>query len=397
MSPGNDDKIDILKAAAAAEALGALDVGQGAVSVGGRIVALEGAEGTDGMLERVASLRGAGRISPRRRGVLVKLCKPQQDVRADLPSIGLSTVNECQGGGLGGNCNRGGTCSRAGSPGCDQGSRRSRAFCLRARSRPAVMGAVMKIAIVAGEVSGDLLGADLVAALKRRHAGIELVGVGGDALEAQGLKSLFDFSELSIMGVTQVLGKLPKLVARIRQTTAAIIAAKPDILIVIDSPDFTHRVAKRVREALPELPVVNYVCPSVWAWKEYRAQQMLGYVDHVLAVLPFEPAVMEQLGGPQTTYVGHRLTADADLIAARRGRAEKPKTAGEGRKTIMLLPGSRSSEITKLLPYFRDAVNELVARDGTMRFLMPTVSRQGIDGSQPREGLGNETGDPDWQ
>ncbi|WP_022715494.1 lipid-A-disaccharide synthase [Rhizobium mongolense] len=238
------------------------------------------------------------------------------------------------------------------------------------------MGAEMKIAIVAGEVSGDLLGADLVAALKRRHAGIELVGVGGDALEAQGLKSLFDFSELSIMGITQVLGKLPKLVARIRQTTAAIIAAKPDILIIIDSPDFTHRVAKRVREALPELPVVNYVCPSVWAWKEYRAQQMLGYVDHVLAVLPFEPAVMEQLGGPQTTYVGHRLTADAELIAARRGRAERLKTGAEGRKTIMLLPGSRSSEITKLLPYFRDAVNELVARSGAMRFLMPTVSRR---------------------
>ncbi|WP_092587150.1 lipid-A-disaccharide synthase [Rhizobium mongolense] len=238
------------------------------------------------------------------------------------------------------------------------------------------MGAEMKIAIVAGEVSGDLLGADLVAALKRRHAGIELVGVGGDALEAQGLKSLFDFSELSIMGITQVLGKLPKLVTRIRQTTAAIIAARPDILVVIDSPDFTHRVAKRVREALPELPVVNYVCPSVWAWKEYRAQQMLGYVDHVLAVLPFEPAVMEQLGGPQTTYVGHRLTADADLIAARRGRAERLKTDAEGGKTIMLLPGSRSSEITKLLPYFRDAVNELVARSGTMRFLMPTVSRR---------------------
>ncbi|TCU20729.1 lipid-A-disaccharide synthase [Rhizobium azibense] len=234
----------------------------------------------------------------------------------------------------------------------------------------------MKIAIVAGEVSGDLLGADLVDALKRRHAGIELVGVGGDALEAQGLKSLFDFSELSIMGITQVLKKLPKLVARIRQTTAAIIAAKPDILVVIDSPDFTHRVAKRVRQALPGLPVVNYVCPSVWAWKEYRAQQMLGYVDHVLAVLPFEPAVMEQLGGPQTTYVGHRLTADADLIAARHGRSEKLKTDAEGRKTIMLLPGSRPSEITKLLPYFRDAVNELVARGGTMRFLMPTVSRR---------------------
>src|ERR1700752_4161781 len=121
----------------------------------------------------------------------------------------------------------------------------------------------MKIAIVAGEVSGDLLGADLVAALKRRHPGIELVGVGGDALEAQGLRALFDFSELSIMGITQVLEKLPKLVARIRQTAAAIIAAKPDVLVIIDSPDFTHRVARRVRAADSSIPLVDYVSPTV--------------------------------------------------------------------------------------------------------------------------------------
>ncbi|MGO7427611.1 lipid-A-disaccharide synthase, partial [Rhizobium ruizarguesonis] len=107
-------------------------------------------------------------------------------------------------------------------------------------------GAPLKIAVIAGEVSGDLLGADLVAALKRIHAGpIELVGVGGEGLQAQGLKSLFDFSELSIMGITQVLSRLPRLYTLIRQTTAAIIAARPDILLIIDSPDFTHRVAKR--------------------------------------------------------------------------------------------------------------------------------------------------------
>lgn len=233
----------------------------------------------------------------------------------------------------------------------------------------------MKLAIVAGEVSGDLLGADLVAALKRRQPGIELVGVGGDALEAQGLRSLFDFSELSIMGITQVLAKLPTLVARIRQTAAAIIAARPDILVIIDSPDFTHRVAKRVREALPDLPVINYVCPSVWAWKEYRAQAMLAYVDHVLAVLPFEPHVMERLGGPPTTYVGHRLTADPDLVAARGRRAARGISA-DGQKTIMLLPGSRATEITKLMPYFEAAVDDLVARNGGMRFVMPTVSRR---------------------
>ncbi len=231
----------------------------------------------------------------------------------------------------------------------------------------------LKIAVIAGEVSGDLLGADLIAGLRKIHSGpIELVGVGGEGLQAEGLKSLFDFSELSIMGITQVLAKLPKLWSLIRQTTAAIVAAKPDILLIIDSPDFTHRVAKRVRTALPDLPVVNYVCPSVWAWKEYRAQRMLAYVDHVLAVLPFEPAAMQRLNGPQTTYVGHRLIADPALLETRRLRAGRQP----GNGAILLLPGSRSSEIKKLLPYFEAAANELVARNGPIRFILPTVTHK---------------------
>ncbi|MDR9762426.1 lipid-A-disaccharide synthase [Rhizobium redzepovicii] len=234
-------------------------------------------------------------------------------------------------------------------------------------------GAPLKIAVIAGEVSGDLLGADLVAALKRVHTGpVELVGVGGEGLQAEGLRSLFDFSELSIMGITQVLSRLPKLYTLIRQTTAAIVAARPDILLIIDSPDFTHRVAKRVRTALPDLPVVNYVCPSVWAWKEYRATRMLAYVDHVLAVLPFEPAAMQRLGGPATTYVGHRLTADPALLETRRRRADRQP----GNDAILLLPGSRSSEIQKLLPHFEVAASELVARNGPTRFVLPTVTHR---------------------
>ncbi|MGY5777037.1 lipid-A-disaccharide synthase [Rhizobium sp. LEGMi135b] len=237
--------------------------------------------------------------------------------------------------------------------------------------------ASLKLAVVAGEVSGDLLGGDLVAALKRRHDGrVELVGVGGEALEAQGLRSLFDYSELSIMGFIQVIKRLPKLLARIRQTADAIIAAKPDVLLIIDSPDFTHRVAKRVRKALPNLPIVDYVCPSVWAWKEYRAQQMLAYVDHVLAVLPFEPAAMERLGGPATTYVGHRLTVDANLVETRRQRALRGLVSSDAQKTILLLPGSRASEIRQLLPVFEQATEELSRRNDNIRLLLPTVPRQ---------------------
>lgn len=235
----------------------------------------------------------------------------------------------------------------------------------------------LTIGIVAGEVSGDLLGADLVAALRRlRPESIRLVGVGGDALAAQGLQSLFDFSELSIMGLTQVLARLPSLIRRIGQTADAIIAAKPDVLVIIDSPDFTHRVAKRVRKALPDLPIIDYVSPSVWAWKEYRAKAMLPYVDRVLAVLPFEPEVMERLGGPETTFVGHRLTNDPAILRVRQARLERPaKQAGEPR-TILLLPGSRSAEIRSLLPVFGQAAQEFCARNGATRFLLPTVPRR---------------------
>lgn len=239
------------------------------------------------------------------------------------------------------------------------------------------MSRPLKVAVIAGEVSGDLLGGDLVAALKAAHDGpVELIGVGGDALTVQGLHSLFDFSELSIMGITQVLARLPNLIKRINETAKAIAEARPDVLIIIDSPDFTHRVAKKVRAALPDLPIVNYVCPSVWAWKEYRAKAMLSYVDRVLAVLPFEPEAMARLGGPETIFVGHRLTNDAELLKVRSLRAERPVKSAEDEKTILLLPGSRSAEIKSLLPIFGEAAREFVTRNGKTRFLLPTVPRR---------------------
>jgi lipid-A-disaccharide synthase len=235
----------------------------------------------------------------------------------------------------------------------------------------------LKIAIIAGEVSGDLLGADLIAALQSQYAGdIELIGVGGPALEALGLKSLFDFSELSVMGITQVLAKLPRFISLIGKTAKALVTEKPDLLLIVDSPDFTHRVARKMRAALPALPVVNYVCPSVWAWKEYRAQAMLGYVDAVLAVLPFEPAVMQRLGGPKTHFIGHRLASNPAVLACRAARSLRPVAQMGEPKTIMLLPGSRGAEISGLTPVFGDAVRIFVDRNGPTRFLLPTLARR---------------------
>ena len=236
------------------------------------------------------------------------------------------------------------------------------------------MAKTLKIGVIAGEVSGDLLGANLIAALKRLHDGpIELVGVGGEALEGEGLVSIFDYSELSIMGFTQVILRLPSLLRRIRQTADAMIAARPDLLLIIDSPDFTHRVAKRVKKARPDLPVVNYVCPSVWAWKEYRAREMTAYVDHVLAVLPFEPAEVERLEGPETSFVGHRLT---EVPGVQIARQRKAPPAPDEVKTILLLPGSRAGEINALAPVFRDVAISLSERNANIRLLLPTVTKR---------------------
>ncbi|OLP55274.1 lipid-A-disaccharide synthase [Rhizobium rhizosphaerae] len=242
---------------------------------------------------------------------------------------------------------------------------------------------VLTVGVVAGEVSGDLLGGDLIRALKRQtDRPVRLVGVGGEDLQREGLASLFDYSELSIMGLSQVLARLPTLIRRIRQTADALIAARPDVLLIIDSPDFTHRVARRVRAALPGVPIIDYVCPSVWAWKEYRAPRMRGYVDHVLAVLPFEPEVMARLGGPKTSYVGHRLAQDAAVLAvrarqsARERERERDGEAKDAPRTCLLLPGSRGAEITRLLPEFQAAMLFLKERHPTMRFLLPTVPRQ---------------------
>jgi lipid-A-disaccharide synthase len=234
-----------------------------------------------------------------------------------------------------------------------------------------------RLAIIAGEPSGDLLGAGLVRALARRTGRRpELVGVGGPALAGEGLDSLFDYSELSLMGIGAVLARLPSLIRRIRQAADAIIAARPDCLVIVDSPAFTHRVARRVRKALPDLPVINYVCPTVWAWKPGRAREMTGYVDHVLGVFPFEPEVVAELGGPPLTYVGHRLMTEPGLAAARDEQVARRGSmpGANGPVTCLLLPGSRRSEIARLKDEIGASAALLSERlGGKVRFLLPAA------------------------
>ena len=156
--------------------------------------------------------------------------------------------------------------------------------------------------LVAGEESGDRLGAALIEAIKRRVPAARFSGVGGAYMAAAGVQSLFPLGDLAIIGFAAIPAKLPKILHRIRETANAIVSARPDVLVIIDSPEFTHRVARRVRAAAPQIRIVDYVCPSVWAWRPGRARAMRAYIDRVMALLPFEPAAMQRLGGPPCSF-----------------------------------------------------------------------------------------------
>ena len=188
-----------------------------------------------------------------------------------------------------------------------------------------------RIFLIATEEFGDRLGAGLMKVLRQRLGdAVEFEGVGGRAMAREGLSSLFPIEELSIIGFAGVVMQLPKILRLIRQTADAVIAAEPDILVIIDSPDFTHRVARRVRARDAAIPIVDYVSPTVWAWRPGRARAMLRYVDHVLALLPFEPEEYRRLRGPPCSYVGHPLTEQlASLRPECRGaEAARRRTAG---------------------------------------------------------------------
>lgn len=232
----------------------------------------------------------------------------------------------------------------------------------------------LKIAVVAGEESGDLLGADLVRALQAATGReIRLVGVGGRHLQALGLVPLFPAGDIALMGITAVLRDLPRLMRRIGEAARAITAEAPDCLVTIDSPDFTLRVARKLRAMRPDVPIVHYICPSVWAWRPGRAAAMKPHVDEILCALPFEVAELERLGGPPGTYVGHRLASDPGVLAAAARQAE-PRDLGRDRvKTLLLLPGSRRAEVAGLLQPFGETVSVLEGRGHRMRLVLPTV------------------------
>lgn len=227
------------------------------------------------------------------------------------------------------------------------------------------MSGLLKLFVIAGEPSGDRLGAALMAGLKSL-AQVEFVGVGGPLMQAEGLTSLFPMEELSVMGIAEVLPKYFPLKRRIRQAAEAALSSGAEALITIDSPDFCLRLAAIVKAARPDMRAIHYVAPSVWAWRPGRAAKMARVVDHVLALLPFEPPYMTA-AGMTCDFVGHPVVAEP--LAS---DAEKAAFAGQG-PLLLALPGSRRGEVTRLAPVFGDVVARLKARHPDLRVALPTV------------------------
>lgn len=227
------------------------------------------------------------------------------------------------------------------------------------------MGA-LSLFLIAGEPSGDRLGAALMAGLKQLSPGVSFHGIGGPLMQAEGMESLFPMEDLSVMGIAEVLPKYFHLKRRIREAAEAAVASGADALITIDSPDFCLRVAGLVKVARPEMPVIHYVAPSVWAWRPGRAAKMARVVDHVLAILPFEPPYMTA-AGMTCDFVGHPVVSEPLATPA-----EAAAMQGDG-PLILALPGSRRGEVTRLAPVIGAVLDQVKARHPGARVALPTV------------------------
>lgn len=230
----------------------------------------------------------------------------------------------------------------------------------------------LTIMLVAGEPSGDALGGQIIEALKATaDRPVKVVGVGGQHMRAAGLQPLFGLDDTSVMGLREVVPRIPKILQRVREAADLAVRMQPDVAVMIDSPDFTHRVARRIRRLAPDVRLANYVAPQVWASRPARARKMAKYFDHVLCLLPFEVPFFEK-NGLAATFVGHPAIERAPppgqgvAFRARHG-------ISEAQKLLVLLPGSRLSEVRFLWDVFREAVELTEQRTGPLAIVVPTV------------------------
>ncbi|HEX4860101.1 MAG TPA: lipid-A-disaccharide synthase [Rhizomicrobium sp.] len=229
-----------------------------------------------------------------------------------------------------------------------------------------------RLMLVCGEPSGDLLGAQLMAGLKQASGGdVEITGVGGPAMGAEGLKSLYPLDTTAVMGLREVVPRIPAILRRVREASDFALKTRPDAVVLIDSPDFTHRIAQRLKRVDPTIRTINYVAPQVWASRAYRAKKMARYFDLVLALLPFEAPFFERYG-LRSIVVGHPVIERATRMTGGAAFRARHGIAADA-KLLAVLPGSRTSEIRFILPVFRDAVAKIAARVPGLITVLPTV------------------------
>jgi lipid-A-disaccharide synthase len=226
--------------------------------------------------------------------------------------------------------------------------------------------------MIVGETSGDALGADLMQALKRRENDIMITGIGGPKMTARGLASIFPMSEIAVMGVREILPRLPKLFKRVDDAVTHALAVEPDVMVLIDSPEFNHRVAKRVKAKRPQTKIICYVAPHVWAWRRGRAAKMRLYFDAVMAFLPFEPEIFEANNGPPCHFVGHPIVDRLEALEPLPDFAKKYHLK-EHDVPLAVLPGSRISEVKELVPVFGQVLRYLDGRMENLRPIIPLV------------------------
>lgn len=229
----------------------------------------------------------------------------------------------------------------------------------------------MRVFLIAGEPSGDRLAAALMDGLRQLQPEVTFDGIGGPMMEARGLESRFPMSELSVMGIAEILPRYRALMARIRETAEGVIAAKPDVLITVDSPDFSFRVAKRVKAA-SSVRTVHYVAPTVWAWRPGRAKKIAGFIDHLLTLFPFEPPYFTR-HGMACDFVGHPVVAEPQSSDAEAATFRATHGIGDA-PLLLVLPGSRAGEVGRLKDDFGAAIAPVLKARPDLRVVVPAAA-----------------------
>lgn len=367
---------DATKAVAVIDALTPFDAGRAAVVVRNHVLSVEaGGEGVDATLTRAAGLRQWASLTHRRRGIAgVRTASDATPaVVAAVASAGYAgiAIREARAG--------------EGALAAATEAADAKGLCFlvaegtaprdAARLPPAASTDDVRLFLVAGEHSGDALGGKLVAALRKRlGARLKLAGVGGADMEREGFVSDFPMSDVAVMGPLAILRRLPRIVKRVHATVESAMRFDPHAVVIIDSPEFTHPIAKRIRKRRPDIPIVDYVSPSVWAWRPGRARKMRPYVDHILGILPFEPETHVRLGGPPCTYVGHSLIERLDGMRALDPEPLATRLGLDPRKpVVVVLPGSRASEVGRLLQPFGETLGLLLERGTKPEVIVPCV------------------------